>query len=149
MTPILKYKNPLLHHVLPNFTLQYIEQLHIQIAFLHNLAMDPYTATREQFTTHLTSRPLPPSASEEWKNVVEPSTLLLDKLAHHPAMATNLQQTYMTTANSKNKVYFIWDFIGRTLIRNAQFSDISLAWLTACYDQGLPLYGRSLPRKPL
>ncbi|KAL9604639.1 MAG: hypothetical protein Q9219_000359 [cf. Caloplaca sp. 3 TL-2023] len=30
-------------------------------------------------------------------------------------MAPNLQQTYMTLANSKNKNYFEWDFVGRTL----------------------------------
>ena len=40
------------------------------------------------------------------------------KLAHlliaHPAMLPNLQQTFSTPANSKNKVYFMWDFVLRT-----------------------------------
>ena len=31
-------------------------------------------------------------------------------------MTPNLQQTYMTPAASKNKVYFMWDFVGRTLV---------------------------------
>lgn len=31
-------------------------------------------------------------------------------------MAPNLQQTYMTPAASKNKVYFMWDFVGRTFV---------------------------------
>ncbi|KAL8705488.1 MAG: hypothetical protein Q9201_001419 [Fulgogasparrea decipioides] len=30
-------------------------------------------------------------------------------------MAPNLHQTYMTPAKSKNKIYFQWDFVGRTL----------------------------------
>ncbi|KAF2097373.1 hypothetical protein NA57DRAFT_77630 [Rhizodiscina lignyota] len=29
-------------------------------------------------------------------------------------MAPNLQQTYMTPAYCKTKVYFMWDFVGRT-----------------------------------
>ena len=41
---------------------------------------------------------------------------LLNKLAYHPAMALNLQQTYMTPAASKNNVYLMWDFVGRTLV---------------------------------
>lgn len=81
--------------------------------------MDPNTSTREQFSAHLTSQAIPPSTAEEWKKLVEPLKLLLEKLAHHTAMAPNLQQTYMTPAASKNKVYFMWDFIGRTLVRYA------------------------------
>ncbi|KAL9580030.1 MAG: hypothetical protein Q9212_004735 [Teloschistes hypoglaucus] len=77
--------------------------------------MDPYTNTREQFTAHLVDRPIPENASPEWKKHVERSKTLLDKLAHHPAMAPNLQQTYMTPAKSKNNIYFQWDFVGRTL----------------------------------
>lgn len=30
-------------------------------------------------------------------------------------MKPNLQQTYMTPAASKIKVYFMWDFVGRTI----------------------------------
>lgn len=79
--------------------------------------MDPNTATREEFTTGLTSVPLPSvTLAPEWKELVERLRTLLDKLAHHPAMAPNLQQTYMTPAASKNNVYFMWDFVGRTLV---------------------------------
>lgn len=81
--------------------------------------MDPNTSTREHFTAHLTSQAMTPSTAEEWKKLVEPLKLLLEKLAHHTAMAPNLQQTYVTPAASKNKVYFMWDFIGRTLVRYA------------------------------
>ena len=44
-------------------------------------------------------------------------------------MEPNLDQTFMTPAASKNKVYFMWDFIGRTLgnlyevLSNLQFAN--------------------------
>jgi len=108
--------------------------------------MDPYTSTREQFTSHLTSKAVPPSAAEEWRKVVEPLKLLLEKLAHHSAMAPNLQQTYMTPANSKNRIYFMWDFVGRTLVCCVEpipkFENFSVDRLLSA---GLPLYGRPIP----
>ncbi|CZT14203.1 uncharacterized protein RCC_00177 [Ramularia collo-cygni] len=76
---------------------------------------DPNTTTREVFTSNITSVPVPSDASSNWRFFAETSKSLLDKLAHHSAMAPNLQQTYMTPAASKNKVYFMWDFVGRTL----------------------------------
>ncbi|KAK4694723.1 hypothetical protein P7C71_g2908, partial [Lecanoromycetidae sp. Uapishka_2] len=47
--------------------------------------MDPYTSTREQFTSHLTTKAIPPNAADEWKKIVEA------------------------------QVYFVWDFVGRTI----------------------------------
>lgn len=75
--------------------------------------MNPNTATREEFTTNLISPELP-SGAEEWTTLAQKLRKLLPKLAHHPAMAPNLHQSYMTPAASKNKVYFMWDFVGRT-----------------------------------
>ncbi|KAL8646096.1 MAG: hypothetical protein Q9226_007020 [Calogaya cf. arnoldii] len=77
--------------------------------------MDPNKNTREEFTDAMISMSISEFAWPEWKKYVQRSQVLLDKLAHHSAMAPNLQQTYMTPANSKNKVYFEWDFVGRTL----------------------------------
>lgn len=82
--------------------------------------MEKVTLTRKlhtEFTTHLTSNPTPSSAAPKWRKLADNHKTLLDKLAHHSAMAPNLQQTYMTPAASKNKVYFMWDFVGRTLVR--------------------------------
>lgn len=88
----------------------------------NNSTMDPNTSTREEFTTSLTGIPLPPvPLAPEWKQLAEQLRVLLDKLAHHPAMAPNLQQTYMTPAASKNSVYFMWDFVGRTLVCSLHF----------------------------
>ncbi|KXT08685.1 hypothetical protein AC579_8664 [Pseudocercospora musae] len=76
---------------------------------------DPYTATREEFTNHLTAAEIPADANTTFKRYAESHQRLLTALTQHPAMAPNLQQTYMTPANSKNKIYFMWDFVGRTL----------------------------------
>ena len=79
--------------------------------------MNPNTSTREEYTTGLTGIPLPSNnVAPEWKELAEQLRTLLDKLAHHPAMAPNLQQPFMTPAASKNSVYFSWDFVGRTLV---------------------------------
>ena len=79
--------------------------------------MDPITSTREEFTTNLLGIPFPSvTLAPEWKELAEQLRTLLDKLAHHPAMAPNLQQAFMTPAASKNNVYFMWDFVGRTLV---------------------------------
>jgi hypothetical protein len=66
---------------------------------------DPYTATREQFTKHLVDFPIPDDAARNWKEQAADLKDLVSKLAYHEAMAPNLQQTYMTPANSKNKIY--------------------------------------------
>lgn len=78
--------------------------------------MDPYTQTREAFTNNITSMETPSFADPDWSKQAALMRELLQKLAHHPAMEPNLQQTYMTPAASKNKVYFVWDFVGRTMV---------------------------------
>ena len=79
-------------------------------------AMDPHTTTREQFSASLVFHPIPANATQEWKEIAQVLQKLHERLAHHEVMAPNLQQTYMTPANSKNTVYFMWDFVGRTLV---------------------------------
>jgi hypothetical protein len=80
------------------------------------LSENPATSTREVFTKHLIDVPMPSSfVHEDWLKHATAHQVLLEKLAYHPAMAPNLQQTYNTPANDKNNVYFMWDFVGRTL----------------------------------
>jgi len=79
------------------------------------MSLNPNTSTREEYTRGLTTVPLPPKSTPAWLSMVTRLRTLLNKLAQHPAMAPNLQQTYMTPAADKNNVYFMWDFIGRTL----------------------------------
>ena len=78
--------------------------------------MDPTRATREAFSYRLINIPLPEEAAESWRDLFSKLQKLFEKLTYHDAMRPNLQQTYMTPAASKNKVYFMWDFIGRTLV---------------------------------
>ncbi|CAK1367565.1 unnamed protein product [Cercospora beticola] len=70
--------------------------------------MDPSNATRKEFTDNLVSQPLPDDANAEWKRFADAHRDLLGKLAYHDAMSENLQDTYMTPARSKNRVYFMW-----------------------------------------
>jgi len=75
---------------------------------------NPHTTTREAYTEALVGDAVPTNASPKFAKLFNSLNDLYSKLAHHPAMAPNLQQTFMTPANSKNKVYFMWDFVGRT-----------------------------------
>ncbi|KAK3709997.1 hypothetical protein LTR37_010616 [Vermiconidia calcicola] len=79
--------------------------------------MDPYKATREQFTEGLLNKPVPDNATEEWKKLAMHLKHLQGLPAYHSAMKDtgNLAQVYMVPAISKNKIYFMWDFVGRTL----------------------------------
>lgn len=70
--------------------------------------MDPNTSTREQWTAALVSQTIPTDANAQYKSYTEGYQKLYNKLAHHNAMVPNLQQTFMTPAASKNKVYFMW-----------------------------------------
>ena len=56
--------------------------------------VDPYTATREEFTSDLIDRPIPNDATEDSRTTAQNLQDLLKKLASHPAMRPNLQQTY-------------------------------------------------------
>lgn len=84
------------------------------VATKHN--MDPYKSTRKEYTDKALSMPIPRDSTKEWENMVQILRTLYRLLAFHPAMATNINDTYMTPARTKNKVYFMWDFIGRTLV---------------------------------
>ncbi|KAF2761707.1 hypothetical protein EJ05DRAFT_535066 [Pseudovirgaria hyperparasitica] len=78
-------------------------------------ALDPHKNTREEFTQYALSHPVPDNAHKDWLKEFNYMMALVPKLAYHPAMAPNLQQTYMTPAAEKNSVYFMWDFVSRTL----------------------------------
>lgn len=68
----------------------------------------PATTTRLEFTRHHVEKPCPSNATAQYRHYFTSHQKLLDLLAKHPAMESNLQQTYSTPAASKNKVYFMW-----------------------------------------
>jgi len=68
---------------------------------------DPSTTTRQAFTDFFLSQQCPESAVLKYKHVWETHQNLMRLFIEHPAMAQNKEQTYMTPAASKNKVYFM------------------------------------------
>ncbi|KAF1816981.1 hypothetical protein P152DRAFT_5453 [Eremomyces bilateralis CBS 781.70] len=76
---------------------------------------DPNVATRQAYTDAMLNAEVPTDANEQWASKVNYLKRLYRLLIDHPAMAENKFQTFMTPAAYKNKVYFIWDFVGRTL----------------------------------
>ncbi|KAK5744269.1 hypothetical protein LTS12_023541 [Elasticomyces elasticus] len=79
------------------------------------LSPDTTTTTRTDFTDFfLRFRPAS-DANPHYTHLFNVHQRLVGLLINHPAMIPNLQQTFSTPANSKNKVYFMWDFLLRTL----------------------------------
>jgi hypothetical protein len=70
--------------------------------------------TRIDFTEFFMRFQHAPDAHPMYKHVFVTHQQLAKLLIEHPAMRPNLQQTFSTPANSKNKVYFMWDFVLRT-----------------------------------
>lgn len=93
----------------------------------------PYRDTRRTFTNNLVNVSIPDNANADWAHLARThqgdisfagrltwqyrlqDLELLKALFDHPAMEPNREQTFMTPANKKTKVYFLWDFVGRTL----------------------------------
>jgi hypothetical protein len=67
-------------------------------------------------------------------------------LSTHPAMVPNLQQIFSTPANSKNKVYFMWDFLLRTFQHIAAQIDPREPETSAMWEEVL---GRAIQAKEL
>jgi hypothetical protein len=77
--------------------------------------LDPNTTTRKDFSESIINTTIPTNASPKYKKLATGLQEVLRLLTFHPAMTPNLLQTYSTKAASKNEVYFMWDFVGRTL----------------------------------
>lgn len=77
--------------------------------------MNPSACKRRDYTRGLAEAALPSKMSPDWEKLAMLLRDLYSKLGNHPAMTRNLDQTFSTPANSKNSVYFMWDFVGRTL----------------------------------
>jgi hypothetical protein len=78
------------------------------------MSPDTNKTTRLDFTDFFLRFQPAPDAHPAYKHLFVTHQQLAKLLIEHPAMAPNLQQTFATPANSKNKVYFMWDFILRT-----------------------------------
>jgi hypothetical protein len=78
------------------------------------MSPDTTTTTRVDFTDFFMRFQHAPDAHRVYKHLFVTHQQLAKLLIEHPAMQPNLQQTFNTPANSKNKVYFMWDFVLRT-----------------------------------
>lgn len=78
--------------------------------------MDTSVCKRRDYTPGLAEATLPSKMDPSWKDLALRLRDLYTELGNHEAMRPNLDQTFSTPANSKNSVYFMWDFIGRTLV---------------------------------
>ncbi|ORY08768.1 hypothetical protein BCR34DRAFT_603293 [Clohesyomyces aquaticus] len=72
------------------------------------------TTKRTDFTDFFLRFQPAEDAHIAYKNLFLAHQKLIKLLIDHPAMRPNLEQTFNTPANSKNKVYFMWDFLLRT-----------------------------------
>jgi hypothetical protein len=87
------------------------------------LSPNPATTTRTDFTKFFLNFSAAPDAHELYKHLFDVHQNLIRLLVEDPAMRPNLEQTFSTPANSKNKVYFYVS--GRALIYGVFFFDIS------------------------
>jgi hypothetical protein len=87
------------------------------------LSPDTTKTTRTDFTGFFLRFQHAPDAHPHYKHLFIVHQEIARLLIKHPAMERNLQQTFSTPANSKNKVYFMWDFILRTFQNIAALVD--------------------------
>lgn len=66
---------------------------------------DPHTTSRKDFSNFLLNQPLASNAAPKYAKLHTDLRKLFELLAYDPAMEQNFEQTYMTPAASKNKVY--------------------------------------------
>lgn len=75
---------------------------------------DTKITSRADYTDYFLRFRHAPDAHALNKHVFTTHQKLARLLCDHAAMRPNLQQTFSTPANSKNKVYFTWDSVLRT-----------------------------------
>ncbi|KAH7372039.1 hypothetical protein BKA66DRAFT_469119 [Pyrenochaeta sp. MPI-SDFR-AT-0127] len=87
---------------------------HVAEATKEYLCPNPSTTTRSDFTDFFLRFQHALDAHPVYIHLFTTHQQLMKLLIEHPAMKPNLKQTFDTKANSKNKVYFTWDFLLRT-----------------------------------
>lgn len=75
------------------------------------------------------AQPIPDDADPKWKELNQTLKDLTLKLLNHDAMRRNKTQPFMTPAADKNRVYFLWDSVSRTLVRLPFASSFSSLFL--------------------
>ncbi|KAI4716737.1 hypothetical protein E4T48_07075 [Aureobasidium sp. EXF-10727] len=78
------------------------------------ISPNPETTKRGLFTEFFLERNCPQDADPKFKHLFITHQNLMRMLINDAAMDPNREQTFSTPANSKNKVYFMWDFVTRS-----------------------------------
>jgi hypothetical protein len=76
---------------------------------------DPQRTTRQDYTTAICSMPIPATANADWEHEMDIHRRLVKALLTHEAMAPNRDQIFMVPSNKKSRVYYLWDFVQRTI----------------------------------
>ncbi|KAK6543381.1 hypothetical protein TWF694_000129 [Orbilia ellipsospora] len=81
------------------------------------MSLNPNQATRRQFSESMLAANPDSHATEQYTTLFRATQHLLSLLANHPGMVEtgNASQPFMQPANSKNRIYAMWDFVGRTM----------------------------------
>ncbi|KAF3927531.1 hypothetical protein AA313_de0202707 [Arthrobotrys entomopaga] len=102
------------------------------------MSLDPNRATRNQFSESILARNPASDASEKYTTLFRATQHLLSLLANHPGMIEtgNAEQPFMQPASSKNRIYAMWDFVGRTVgimarVRNPRDPSDEEVWVDA------------------
>jgi hypothetical protein len=77
--------------------------------------LDPATTTRQAWTDNLTNATIPSNAKPTFRKLASGLQEVMRLFIQHEAMSQNKSQTFNTPAASKNEIYFMWDFVQRTL----------------------------------
>ncbi|KAF2855160.1 hypothetical protein T440DRAFT_464460 [Plenodomus tracheiphilus IPT5] len=110
------------------------------------LSPDTTTTKRIDFTDFFLRFTHAEDAHPAYKTLFTTHQTLIKLLVEHPAMAPNLQQTFSTPANSKNKVYFMWDFALRSFQHLAAEVSPQDPWSSPMFQDVL---GRALMAKEM
>jgi hypothetical protein len=77
--------------------------------------LDPATTTRQAWTDNLINVTVPANAKPAFRKLALGLQEVMRLMIQHEAMSANKSQTFSTPAASKNEIYFMWDFVQRTL----------------------------------
>ncbi|KAK6339987.1 hypothetical protein TWF730_001764 [Orbilia blumenaviensis] len=81
------------------------------------MSLNPNSLTRRQFSEAFINTDPPSGADAEYISIFRATQHLLSLLINDAGMVEtgNAEQPFMEPAKSKNRVYAMWDFVGRTM----------------------------------
>ncbi|KAI1075447.1 hypothetical protein F5B20DRAFT_382582 [Whalleya microplaca] len=107
------------------------------------IQLDPYRHTCEEYTFAATCGRIPRFADPWWRSLCQTLRDLLHKLVYHEAMTSSRQRPFMDAPASRNRVFLMWSYIGKTLARMLSFpidlnqrgrmtQQLTIEWMNQC-----------------